>query len=107
MPPASTMPKMNEMNKSPTQTFNKYITIEKKNPINKQTILELNTKRSFHINDISACPTEEDHRINTVNPIALADKDWTDEYKLMKLLKQQQKNMYQSAQIFGNNCNCN
>lgn len=75
----------------------KYTTIEKKQPIN-----EINSKSSFHVNDISVCPTEEDKRVNLINPIALADKDWFDDYKLMKLLKEQQKNMYLSTQIFGN-----
>jgi len=31
--------------------------------------------------------TEENNHVNKVNPVALADKDWTDEYKLMKLIK--------------------
>lgn len=76
------------MQKQPTQSCNNYPTIEKKQPIDKQEIMKLNTKRSFHVNDISVCPTEEDNRVNLVNPIELADKDWTDDYKLMKLVKQ-------------------
>jgi hypothetical protein len=56
---------------------------------------------------VSVCVTEENNHVNQINPVALADKDWTDDYKLKKLLQQQQKNQYQSYQIFGNQCNCN
>eukprot|EP00356_Strombidium_inclinatum_P003368 CAMPEP_0170504214 /NCGR_PEP_ID=MMETSP0208-20121228/47239_1 /TAXON_ID=197538 /ORGANISM="Strombidium inclinatum, Strain S3" /LENGTH=106 /DNA_ID=CAMNT_0010784339 /DNA_START=693 /DNA_END=1013 /DNA_ORIENTATION=- len=35
----------------------------------------------------SVCLTEENRHINRVNPVALVDKDWTDDYKLGKLIK--------------------
>jgi hypothetical protein len=44
------------------------------------------------VNDTSVCLTEENHHVNRVNPVNLADKDWTDTYKLSKLLTQQKKN---------------
>lgn len=56
----------------------------RKLPVNKE---ESDTKRSYHINNISACDTEENNHINEINPVTLADKDWTDEYKLYKLLE--------------------
>ena len=50
--------------------------------------------------------TEENTHVSEVNPVTLVDKDWTDPYKLKKLLKQQRKNQYMTNQIFGNQCNC-
>lgn len=49
--------------------------------------MELNTKRSFHVNDVSVCVTEENHHVNQVNPMTLADKTWMDDYKLNKLIR--------------------
>ena len=69
----------------------KYETKTKKQPINKDSI---DTKRSLHINNVSVCLTEENPHVNVVNPVTLADKDWTDEYKLNKLMTQQKKNQY-------------
>jgi len=40
-----------------------------------------------HINDVSVCLTERNNHVNQVNPVALAEKEWTDEYKLAKLIK--------------------
>ena len=40
-----------------------------------------------------------------VNPVALADTLWTDEYKLNKLMKEQKKNQYLTNQIFEYQCN--
>ena len=42
-----------------------------------------------HLHDTSVCLTEENRHVCTVNPVNLADKDWTDPYKLNKLLTQQ------------------
>ena len=61
----------------------KYETKTKKQPIMKDNI---DTKRSLHINNVSVCLTEENPHVNLVNPVTLADKDWTDEYKLNKLM---------------------
>ena len=41
--------------------------------------------REPDIND-SVCLTEENRHISKINPVALVDKDWTDEYKLGKLM---------------------
>ena len=62
------------------------------------------SKRSIHINNVSVCLTEENNHVNKVNPMSLADKDWTDEYKLQKLMAQQKKNAYLANQIFDNQC---
>lgn len=64
---------------------NQYETKIKKQPFNKDTI---DTKRSFHINNVSVCLTEENNHVNVVNPVTLADTLWTDEYKLNKLMKE-------------------
>jgi hypothetical protein len=50
--------------------------------------------------------TEENNHVNRVNPVNLADKDWTDEYKLSKLMAQQRKNQYLAPQIFEGECIC-
>ena len=55
---------------------------------------------------MSVCVTEEGHHVNLVNPVNLADKDWTDDYKFRKLMAQQKKNHYLATQIFENQCNC-
>ena len=36
---------------------------------------------------MSVCETEEANHVNKVNPLNLQDKDWTDPYKLERLLK--------------------
>jgi hypothetical protein len=68
-----------------------------------QTIIK---KQPVAINDISVCLTEENNHVNRVNPVNLADKDWTDSYKLDKLLTQQKGNQYLASQIFEGQCNC-
>ena len=68
--------------------MNQYETKIKKQPFNKDAIAQLDTKRSFHINNVSVCLTEENNHVNVVNPVALADTLWTDEYKLNKLMKE-------------------
>ena len=78
----------------------------KKQPFNKDAIAQLDTKRSFHVNNVSICQTEENDYVNVVNPVQLADTLWTDEYKLNKLMKEQKKNQYLSNQIFHQQCNC-
>lgn len=40
---------------------------------------------SLNINN-SFCITEENRHVNLINPVNLADKDWTDPYKLNKIL---------------------
>ena len=60
---------------APNHVGEKYLTVVKKRP----NIME-------HDIDISLCLTEEIQHINEVNPVNLADKDWTDPYKLNKLL---------------------
>ena len=42
----------------------------------------------LNVSDVSVCLTEENNHINKVNPVNLADKDWTDTYKLNKLIMQ-------------------
>jgi hypothetical protein len=34
----------------------------------------------------SVCLTEENRHVNKINPVNLVDKDWTDAYKLGKLM---------------------
>jgi hypothetical protein len=60
-----------------------YETMTKKQPFYRNTN---DTKRSIHINNVSVCLTEENNHVNKVNPMSLADKDWSDEYKLNKLM---------------------
>ena len=36
--------------------------------------------------NISVCLTEEAPHVSSVNPVKLTDKEWTDPYKLRKLL---------------------
>lgn len=57
---------------------NKYKTKEKKKP---ELVVEVKSESS-------ECITEELNHVNDVNPVALAEKEWTDEYKLEKLMKQ-------------------
>ena len=85
----------------------KYLSIVKKQPINNNIISQLDTKRSYHVNNVSVCLTEEIPHQSMINPVNLADKDWTDPYKLNKLLQQQKKNNYMANQIFGIQCTCN
>lgn len=66
----------------------------------------MDTKRSYHVNNVSVCLTEEIPHKSTINPVNLADKDWTDPYKLNKLVTQWRKNHYMANQIFGNVCSC-
>lgn len=80
-----------------------YQSVTKKLPAK---ISEQETRRSLHKNDVSICVTEENKHINEVNPVALADKEWTDGYKLAKLMVQQKKNKYLTNQIFGSECQC-
>ena len=85
----------------------KYLSIVKKQPHhNNQISSQLDTKRSYHVNNVSVCLTEEIPHQSTINPVNLADKDWTDPYKLNKLVTQQRKNHYMANQIFGNVCAC-
>jgi hypothetical protein len=70
------------------KVVNQYETKIKKQPFNKEAIAQLDTKRSFHINNVSVCLTEENNHVNMVNPVTLADTLWTDEYKLNKLMKE-------------------
>lgn len=37
--------------------------------------------------NLSVCLTEEAPHVSSVNPVKLTDKEWTDPYKLRKLLK--------------------
>ena len=90
-----------------TNLGQKYLSIVKKQPYNNNIIAQLDTKRSYHVNNVSVCLTEEIPHQSTINPVNLADKDWTDPYKLTKLLTQQKKNHYMANQIFGNQCTCN
>jgi len=90
-----------------TNLGQKYQSIVKKQPFNNNILSQLDTKRSYHVNNASVCLTEEIPLKSTINPVNLADKDWTDPYKLNKLLTQQKKNQYMANQIFGNECTCN
>jgi hypothetical protein len=69
-----------------------------KTNLKKQPVIQ-QSKSQF---EVSVCLTEEMNHVNHVHPVTLADKDWTDEYKLQKLIKQQSKNQYLTNQIFGN-----
>lgn len=73
----------------------KYLSIVKKQPHhNNQISSQLDTKRSYHVNNVSVCLTEEIPHQSKINPVNLADKDWTDPYKLNKLLTLQKKGHY-------------
>lgn len=53
-------------------------------------------------NETSICLTEENRHVCMINPMNLADKDWTDPYKLNKLLTQQKT--IDADQIFSTQC---
>ena len=40
---------------------------------------------------MSICLTEEAPQVSTINPVNLVDKEWTDPYKLNKLMRMQEK----------------
>lgn len=74
----------------------KYQTICKKRPVNlvlpvkskKEKIDEahFNSQLSKSQNEPSVCLTEENRHVCMINPMKIADKEWTDPYKLNKLL---------------------
>lgn len=66
------------------------MSIIKKQPIPSfihKNVRDYSSGHSHKINN-SFCITEENRHVNLINPVNLADKDWTDPYKLNKLLNQ-------------------
>ena len=74
----------------------KYQTICKKRPVNlvfplksrkeKRDEAQFNSQLSKSQNEPSVCLTEENRHVCMINPMKIADKEWTDPYKLNKLL---------------------
>lgn len=74
----------------------------------KQEAGDASSRRYQSATNASICLTEEAPiHVSAMNPVNLADKDWTDPYVLKKLLRLQRQALGKADQVFNKFCDCN